>query len=123
MLTETDWLAVLTIAAPLFAKAVSDWQANAIANHNCGLARMIGMAGREAATIARALAALPAGANAKTVEATLINESSAAILREMGASSLTVGADAAKLATIVQGELDKLVAPKLPVNDLQKVSP
>jgi len=110
MLTITDWLAVAAIALPLIAKAFSDWQANAVANHNAALARIVGMAGREAATIARSLATLPPGADAKAVENRLISASATSILTEMGSSSATVGADAGKLAAIVQGELDRVVA-------------
>jgi hypothetical protein len=108
-LTLADWLAVASIALPLIAKAFTDWQANAVANHNASLARIVGMAGRQAATIARELAALPPGADARTVESTLIRGASESILTEMGSSSKTVGADAAKVAGIVQGELNKVV--------------
>ena len=107
-LSATDWIAVFSIAAPLIAKAFSDWQANATANHNLKLARIVGMAGREAATIDKTLQAIPPGGDIKLTEKELISSSAALILNEMGSTSSAVGADEAKISTIVQGELDKI---------------
>jgi len=73
------------------------------------------MAGRQAATIARTLAESPSGVTAKQIESKLITDSTAAIMTRMGESASTVGADSAKIAGIVQGELDKLAAGKPPV--------
>jgi hypothetical protein len=109
MLSLPDWIAVVSIAAPLIAKAFSDWAANAVANHNAALARVVGMAGREAATIARTLAETPTTADVKSLEKSLVHNSAVMILDEMGSSSQTIGADATKLTTIVQGEVNKLV--------------
>jgi hypothetical protein len=116
MLTISDWLAVATVALPLFIKALSDWQANAIANHNALLARVVGMASREAATIARALTQASASATqagtpltATKLESTLIEASAANIMREMGDSTVAVGASPMKVASIVQGEVNKLM--------------
>lgn len=110
-MTVSEWIAVATIAAPLFAKAFSDWNANAVANHNLALARITGMAGREAATIGRTLSSLQPGADAQSVETALIQSSVASILTEMGSSSATVGADSTKVAAILQGEINKVVSP------------
>jgi hypothetical protein len=110
MLTATDWIAVLTIAAPIAVKAFSDWEANAIANHNAALARIVGMAGREAATIARTLASAPVG-DPKALESSLISNSAVTIMQAMGASTVTIGADSDKVAGIIQGEVDKLRTP------------
>jgi hypothetical protein len=110
MLAPTDWIAVLTIAAPLAVKAFSDWQANAIANHNAALARVVGMAERQAASIARTLSTAPVG-DPKALESSLISGSVTTILQEMGDSTATVGADADKLTAIVQGEVSKRIAP------------
>lgn len=110
-MTFGDWLALAAIAAPLICKAMSDWNANAVANHNLRLARITGMAGREAATIARALAGLPPNASAKDAEQALLSSSVESIMTEMGSSSTAIGADSTKVATILQGELDKFIAP------------
>lgn len=110
-MTVGDYLAIATIAAPLCVKAFSDWQVNAAAKHNMALSRIAGMAARAASTIARTLATVPPGADPRAIEAALVRSAAAGILTEMGASSATVGADGAKIATIVQGELDKVVAP------------
>lgn len=109
MLTVSDWIAVATIALPLLIKALSDYQANAIANHNALLARVAGMAGREAATIARTLAAAPADVSPKALEASLISSSAQAILTEMGKTSVKIGAATPQITNIVQGEVDKIV--------------
>lgn len=110
-MTASEWIALATIAAPLIAKVSSDIHANAVANHNLALARITGMAGREAATIARTLSALPAGTDPKAVERALVANSASLILTEMGSSSASIGADSTKVSGILQGEIDKVVAP------------
>jgi hypothetical protein len=110
-MTAADYIAIATIALPLCAKAFSDWQANAVANHNAFLARITGMASREAATIARTLTEATPGEDPKKLERDLIAGSAANILTEMGTAGAQVNANADKVAGIVQGELDKLVAP------------
>lgn len=112
-MTFPDWIAVATIALPLMAKAFSDWNANAAANHNLALARITGMAGRQAATIARALASMPPNVDPKAAEEVLLTSAVQSIMTEMGSSSATVGADSAKLATLLQGEINKLLAPAM----------
>lgn len=113
MLSVSDWIAVATVAAPLIAKSFSDWQANAVANHNAALGRIIGMAGRQAATIARTIAAAGPGSSAGDIERSMVLASTQSILNEMGDSAATIGAgkNTIKIAGIVQGELDKIVAP------------
>lgn len=115
-LTVADWIAIATIALPLIAKAFSDWSANAAAKHNLALARITDMAGRQAATIARSLASLPAGTNATEAERVLISDASRAMLGEMEDSAGITGANATKLGDILQGELNKLLvqAPAAP---------
>jgi hypothetical protein len=112
MLDPTDWIAVATVAAPLIVKTLSDWQANAVANHNASLTRIIGMAQREAATIAQTLETAPAGTTPATLRQSLITSSAQNILTEMGDSASRVGADALKLGGIVNGELNKINASK-----------
>jgi hypothetical protein len=87
------------------------------------LDRIVGMAGRQAATIARTLSQLPPTANARTTEVSLVRTAASAILSEMGSSSSTVGADADKPAAIVQGELDKVSKPPVVVAVAAPVSP
>lgn len=106
-----DLIAIVTIAAPLIAKALSDWSANASAKHNDALARITGMASREAATIARTLLSMPADTDPRSLERRLLSNSSAQILQEMQDSSKITGADATRIQTILQGELDKIIAP------------
>lgn len=110
-MTVADWIAVATVAIPLLIKALSDWQANAVANHNALLARIAGMAGREAATIARTLAEAPADVSPKALESSLVANSAQAILSEMASSTAKIGAFTPQVTNIVQGELNKLVVP------------
>lgn len=112
MLTPTDWIAVASVALPQIVRVFSDWQANAIANHNAALARIIGMAGREAATIAKTIEDAPPGMDLSALKTSLISTSGQAILDEMGSSAGKVGADLGKLFTIVRGELNKIETSK-----------
>lgn len=106
-----DYIAIATIALPLIAKACSDWQANAVANHNAQLARIVGMAGRQAATVARTLTELRPGVDAKAVEKTLVANSVRLIMTEMESSVAKVGGTPDVVTGIVQSELDKVVVP------------
>jgi hypothetical protein len=110
-MTLADWIALATVALPLIAKAISDWNANAVANHNALLARVTAMAGREAATIARTLAEAPANVSPKALESSLVANSAQAILTEMASSAAKIGAYTPQVSNIVQGELNKLVVP------------
>lgn len=111
MLTITDWLAVASVAAPLCVKALSDWHANLSTRHNEALARIVGMASRQAATIGRTLASMPPGASAADVERTLVANAVVALNTEMAGSTTLVGAGQTALTGIIQGELDKLTVP------------
>lgn len=112
MLTPTDWLAVASVALPQLVKVFSDWQANAVANHNAALARIIGMAGRQAATIQKTIEDAPIGTDSAALKTSLISTSGQAILDEMGPSARKVGADLAKMFEIVRGELNKIQTSK-----------
>lgn len=112
MLTATDWIAVASVALPLIVKAFSDWQANAVANHNAALARITGMASREAATIESVLQNAGPNVNFAQLKASLVANAADSIFAEMGTSTDTVGADAAKLFAIVLGELNKIQTSK-----------
>lgn len=100
-----------SVALPLIIKALSDYQANLIANHNAALARLVGMAGREAATIRRSMATAAPSINLRQLESQLVNVSADMILNEMGGSTNAVSADSSKIVAIVQGELNKLLVP------------
>lgn len=110
-LSMADWLAIAAIVVPLIAKVATDVASYLTQRHDSGLARIAGFAGREAATISNTIATLPAGADARTVEANLVASATASILTEMGNSASTVGADSAKISGIVTGELNKIRAP------------
>lgn len=114
-MTATDWIALLGIALPLCAKVAVDVAAYLAANRHAALANIVGMAGREAATIGRTLASLPPNSTAKDAERAMITVSTTAILNEMGGSAATVGADSDKIAGIVQHELDKLLTAPIAV--------
>lgn len=111
MLTAADWIAVATVAVPLIAKAFTDWQANAVANHNAALARIAGMAARQAGTIARTLLAAPPGSDVKALEASLIEASARQVITEMTQSVRRVGGSLSGVASMVQGEVDKALVP------------
>jgi len=110
-MTFADWIALFGIALPLAAKVAVDVAAYLNARKHNALANIVGMAGRQAATIARTLAALPPNVEPRAAEQALLTTSAASIMTEMGASTTTVGADSAKVATLLQGELDKFIAP------------
>jgi hypothetical protein len=105
-MTPADYIALLGIALPLAAKVAVDIAAYLTSNKHAALANIVGMAGREAATIARTLASNPTEAAGGYLERKLITDSVSAILTRMGDSAT---ADSDKVAGIVQGELDKLV--------------
>lgn len=111
-LTLADWLAVAGVALPIAAKCLTGIAADLSARHNDALARITGMAGRQAAVIGRTIQELPPGTDAATVERDAIKASAQDILQEMGQSAQATGATADKIATIVQGELAKLVVHK-----------
>lgn len=108
-MTAADWIAVATIAAPLIVQMISTWQANAAATHNVKLQRVVGMAGREAATIARVLTTQPAGMSTSALEQSLISGSVQNVLAEMGASASSIGGSADKVTAILIGELNKVL--------------
>jgi hypothetical protein len=122
-LSGTDWIAIATIALPLIAKVLSDISTNREVAHNAALARITGMAAREAATIARDLAALPAGVEPEAAERVMISDAAKRVQSEMLKSGSVTGADAAKLGTIVQGELNKLVVNKLVLASPATITP
>jgi Kef-type K+ transport system membrane component KefB len=108
-MTWDMWLAVASVALPLIAKAASDWSANTTAGHNAALARIVGMAGRQAASAARVLATTKPGTDAKALERALIQTAAETVVSEMGGSMATLGATPGQVQRIVVGELDKLV--------------
>lgn len=114
-LSLSDWLAVAAVVLPLAVKACTELAAYLDQRHNSGLARIAGMAARQAATIGRALAAVPAGStDARAIEARLLTASVDQIMTEMGASVQATGANPEKVGMILQGELDKVLALSVP---------
>lgn len=111
MLSWDEWLGIGMVAAPLIAKAFSDWNANAVANHNSALARITGMASRSAAEIALTLASLPPGANPLQAKTALIANARAAIATEMADSLKVIKAGDGQVSTILSGEVAKVLVP------------
>jgi hypothetical protein len=119
-MTAADWVALLGIALPLCIKAFAEFQSWLVLRKHTALANIVGMAGRQAASAARVLAALPAGVDAQTVERSLVRNATDTVLTEMKDSVAKVacqspGSAQAKVQTIVQGELDKLVVAPIAV--------
>jgi hypothetical protein len=127
-MTPADYIALLGIALPLAAKVAVDIAAYLTANKHAALANIVGMAGRQAASAARVLAALPPGSDPATVERSLIANATDSVLAEMKDSVAKVagaspGSAQAKIAGIVQGELDKLVVAPVAVLPLAPSAP
>jgi hypothetical protein len=120
-MTAADYIALLGIALPLAAKVAVDLAAFLEARKHTALARIVGMAGRQAATAARTLSNLPPGIDSKGVESALVANARAAILSEMDSSVGIAKASDAQVTKIVQGELDKLVV--APIAVLPSVTP
>lgn len=116
-MTANDYAVLLMVSVPLCGKVCVDLAALLAARKHNALANIFAMAGRQAATVARALSNLPPGADIdiKAMERVLINNASAAIGSEMSASLAVVKANDAQVASIVQGELDKLVVAPIPI--------
>jgi hypothetical protein len=113
-MTWDQWLAIAPFALGLLIKVGVDVQAYLIASKHTALANIVGMAERQAASAARVLAALPPNSDAQTVERGLIANATDSVLTEMKDSVAKVagaspGSAQAKVAGIVQGELDKLI--------------
>lgn len=111
-LSVSDWITLAPVGLVVLGKCCTDVAAYLTDRHNAGLARIVGMAGREAAGVAVDLAALPPGASATDLKAKLIRSAADHIMSEMGASAWWSNADADRVAGIVQGELNKLQAPQ-----------
>jgi hypothetical protein len=119
-MTWDQWLAIAPFALGLLIKVGVDVQAYLIASKHTALANIVGMAERQAASAARVLAALPPNSDAQTVERSLIANATDSVLTEMKDSVAKVagaspGSAQAKVAGIVQGELDKLIVAPAPV--------
>lgn len=110
MMTLEQRIAVAWIAGPLIAKVYSDWMANRTLTHNAKMDRIVGMAGREVATIYHALTAMANDPNVQRTEHALLTRSVNVIMTRMGDSVADVGADSDVISGILQGELDKLRA-------------
>jgi hypothetical protein len=109
IMTPADWIAITVIGLPLVGKFFIDLAAYCAARKHTALAKVFDMAGRQAASAARALATLPPGSDIKAAESALIANAREAIVAEMDRSMPIAKVNATQVATIVQGELDKLV--------------
>lgn len=111
-MSTTDWIALLGIALPLVGNLFVHTAAMLDARKHAGLARIVGMAGREAATAARVLANFGPTGDPKKMERELIESATTKVMGRFGPEVALTDGDAAKVAGIVQGELDKwMVAP------------
>jgi two-component sensor histidine kinase len=112
MLSGTDWIAVVSIVAPLVARWVEQRSVAVEQKKSLALNRIVGMAGREAATIANTLSTMePAEVRGK-LQNDLVDASTGLILKAMGDSAARLNADTAQISGIVSGELAKLTAPR-----------
>lgn len=114
------WLPVAVIALGVFATYVGPLGVYLSARtHNEKLQRITNAAGRIAATIAKTLAALPAGANSAAIQQVLVGAAVQQLRGKFAESAAAIGASDVDLHSIVTGELDKLPAhvKALPVAD------
>jgi hypothetical protein len=107
-LSFADWMAIAVIALPLLGKFLTELAGYFDQRQHNGLARIVGMAGRQAAAIAHMLATAPPGSTPRDLESNLVRQSAIDIMAEMGASATASGTTADKIQTIVQNELAKL---------------
>lgn len=122
-MTPADTIALLGIALPLIAKVSVDFAAYLATRKHAALANIIGMAGRQAASAARTLANLPAGTDVRETEQALIANARATIIAEMSGNVKITKGNEEQVATIVQGELDKLVVAPVAVLPAPQVVP
>lgn len=108
-LSPADWIAVASIALPLIAKTMTDVAAYLETRRHNALARIVGMAGREAAEIARTLATLPPNKPGAQIESALITDAAGRVLNEMARSAQLTDATTTKVASIIQQEVSRLV--------------
>ncbi len=114
-MTTTDYIMLAALALSLISKTGVELTAYLTERKHTALAKIAGMATRQAATVARALSTLPPGADLKAAESVLLANARAAIMAEMADSVAVVKAGDAQVAKIVQGELDKLVVAPIAV--------
>jgi hypothetical protein len=108
-MSPADWIFLLIVTLPLAGRFFVELAEFFAARKHRALAKIFNMAGRQAASAARALATLPPGSDIKAAESALIANAREAIVAEMDRSMPIAKVNATQVATIVQGELDKLV--------------
>jgi hypothetical protein len=108
-MSPADWIFLLIVTLPLAGRFFVELAAFLTARKHTALAKICDMAGRQAASIARALASLPPGSDFKAAEAALLANAKAVIVAEMDRSMPIAKVTHTKVEEIVQGELDKLV--------------
>jgi hypothetical protein len=117
-LTVDEWLAVLAVALPLIAKVFTDWASILEARRHEALGRIVGMAARQAADIARVIKTIPPGSDVTSVEKTLVAAAGAHLATEMQQSAASIGAKSDTLTGIVSSEVSKLLVtapPQVPM--------
>jgi hypothetical protein len=108
-MSPADWIFLLIVTLPLAGRFFVELAEFFAARKHRALAKIFNMAGRQAASAARALANLPPGSDIKAAESALIANAREAIVAEMDRAMPIAKVNATQVATIVQGELDKLV--------------
>jgi hypothetical protein len=108
-LSLADWLAISSLLALIAARVFTEVQAYLVARHDAGLARIVGMAQRAAASVARTLVTDQSTASMPDLERKLVQAATGSILNEMMQSVAVTGATADKVSGIVQAEVDKLL--------------
>jgi hypothetical protein len=108
-LSTGDWITVASFGLLIFGKLATDVADYATKRHDSAVGRIAGMAGREAASIARVIEALPATPGVTATEHDLVTLAGARVLGQMTRSAGITGASADVVQTIVQSELDKLL--------------
>jgi translation initiation factor RLI1 len=122
-MTTADYILLIALGLSLISKTGVELKSYLEERKHTALAKIVGMATRQAATVARALSTLPPTANAKETEAVLLANARAAIMAEMADSVAVVNAGEKQVTKLVQGELDKLVVAPVAVLPAVEIIP
>lgn len=109
----SDKIMLGAMALSLAASALTRLAAYMRERHDSALARLVGFSGRIAGEASATLGKLPPGADLAAVEQSLIAVGVKEGRTEFGPSLAIVGADDAKLATMIQREIAKLPAARV----------
>ena len=122
-MTATDYILLAALGLSLISKTGVELSAYLSERKHTALAKIVGMATRQAASVARALSTLPPGADLKAAESVLLANARASIMAEMADSVAVVKAGDVQVTKLVQGELDKLVVAPVAVLPAVEIIP